>query len=154
MKIFVFNEQKDLPINTLIVKNIVKSILQLEKKFTDEVSVNFVSTAEIAEIHHRFFNDPSPTDCISFPIDQETKGIAYHVLGEVFVCPKIAIEYFLNKKDQTCENVYQETTLYLVHALLHLLGYKDKKETEKKNMRAAEKRHMHNLLSQNLFLSP
>lgn len=172
MKISVFNHQTDLPIKTTSVKPIVHEVLQIENTKTDELTVYFVSTKEICELHKKFFNDPSTTDCITFPMDGLNHSeINYHILGEVFICPKTAIDYVTNissldsqatlfktaknkedKEQNFAAIAYEETTLYLVHALLHLLGYDDIEESDQTRMRSAEKKHMENLLNKKLLL--
>jgi probable rRNA maturation factor len=146
MKISVSNRQKDLKIRAAPVKSIVKEVLKNENFSTDELSIHFVTRKDICTLHEQFFNDPSPTDCISFPIDnEEDVECGYHVLGEIFICPQSAIDY-----DQ--KNPYAELTLYLVHGLLHLLGYDDLDEKKLPKMRAAENRHMKLLESKDLVL--
>ncbi len=115
---------------------------------TDEVNLHFVTTCVISSLHEEYFSDPTTTDCISFPIDGPEKRDGHHVLGEVFVCPQTAIDYCKKHGGDPS----QETTLYVVHGLLHLLGYDDLSEKEKRKMRTAEKRHMKNLIKKNLSL--
>lgn len=147
MNIQVYNHQQDVKISPEAVSAIVKEVLNKENKKCDEVAIHFVETSKICELHSEFFNDPSPTDCISFPID-EAGCAGYCVLGEVFVCPKTAIEY------ASLHNipVYQEITLYIVHGLLHLLGYDDIGDREPE-MRNAEKLHMKNLEMHNMIMN-
>lgn len=147
MKVIVFNEQEDLPLDSESIQPIVQSVLQEEKRHTDEVAVYFVDTDTICRLHQEFFDDPSTTDCITFPIDS-SQSFGYHVLGEIFICPKTARDYVLTTK----EDVYRELTLYLVHGLLHLLGYDDIEETDERLMRAAESKHMELLVRQKLVL--
>jgi len=144
--IHVFDQQQDLKISPEAVSAIVKAVLLQENKQCDEVSIHFVETSKICDLHEEFFNDPTTTDCISFPID-EPNTPHYCVLGEVFVCPKTAIDY------GTTHNLcpYEETTLYIVHGMLHLLGYDDLGD-EEPEMRNAEKVHMKNLKKHNLIL--
>lgn len=149
MIINVSNEQKALKISVRQVKHLVQKVIESEGKTCDEVNIYFVDTPSICQLHEQFFNDPSTTDCISFPIDDdECDKEGYRILGEVFVCPATAINYVA--KDQG--NPYQETTLYIVHGLLHLMGYDDIKEKDISLMRQAEERHMHNLQLLNLQL--
>lgn len=130
------------------MRSVVKEVLHAEGFSTDELAVYFVSQKEIARLHEQFFNDPSPTDCITLPIDGCKKTeVGYHLLGEVFICPKAALDY-------GSEEPYLETTLYLVHALLHLLGYDDKEAKKRAKMRAAEKRLLELLQSKDLLLKP
>ena len=151
MKVLVFNQQQDLSISKTSVKPIIEEVLKSEERSTDEVAVYFVSTAEICRLHQDFFNDPSPTDCITLPLDQEETE-DYHILGEIFVCPATAIEYVNKRPSPSKEAIYTETTLYVVHALLHLLGYDDLNPKDKKKMRAAESYHMKALIEHNLLL--
>lgn len=146
MLVHIFDQQKDLNINHSRVKTVVKQVLALEGASCHEVSIHFVDTQAISKLHAKFFDDPSPTDCITFPIDTD-EGEEYRVLGEVFVCPKTALNYTLDNQGDP----YFETTLYLVHGLLHLLEYDDQGEKEKA-MRLAEKRHMEHLESLNMLL--
>lgn len=149
MKVLVSNQQKNLSLNKVSVRSVVKEVLKTEEFSTDEVAVYFVTTQEICRLHQQFFNDPSPTDCISFPLDDaEDQDSGYHLLGEVFVCPQTAIEY----TQAHSGDIYSETTLYLVHGLLHLIGYDDIEEKERKKMRAAEAKHMENLFNKKLLL--
>lgn len=119
---------------------------------TDEVSIYFVTTEEICRLHQEFFGDPSPTDCISFPYDQKREG-GYHLLGEIFVCPKAALEYVLKLGEEINEDCYRETSLYVVHGLLHLMGYDDIRGEDKMKMEAQENRLMKELIEKNLLLS-
>lgn len=147
MDVHTLNTQSALSVHPRQVERIVKEVLSLEGEEADEVSIHFVSEEEICEIHADYFNDPSPTDCITFPIDNEDEG--YRLLGDVFVCPEVAIEYAAAHQGDP----YEETTLYLIHGILHLLGYRDSTDEEIKEMRAAETRHMTHLGNRLYFLS-
>lgn len=149
MIVYTTNSQKDLPINEAQVELIAQQVAAFENRNYDEVSIQFVDTAEICSLHDLYFGDPSPTDCISFPMDEdEEEPDPYRVMGDVIVCPKTALEY----ADANGCDPYEETTLYLVHGLLHLMGYDDIKALDRKKMRAAEKRHMEQLKKLKLCL--
>ena len=36
-----------------------------------ELSLSFVTDAEIAELHERFMHEPGPTDVLTFPLDED-----------------------------------------------------------------------------------
>ena len=102
---------------------------------------------EITALHGTFFQDPTPTDCITFPIDVgDTPLLGPKILGEVFVCPKIALEY-------SPDNPYLELTLYIAHTLLHLKGYNDQEEEDSLEMRSKEQEILEILQKKNLVLS-
>ena len=140
MKILQYDNQSDLTIDKKQVKLLVNEVFCLKKTSSTEFIIHFVSKKEIAEIHGDFFNDPSPTDCITFPFRDSD------LLGEIFICPQMAIEY-------SPEDPYKETTLYIVHAILHLLGYDDIDPKDELQMRAAETEVMSHLIQKNLVLS-
>lgn len=147
MNILITDEQSDLLIARSAIEKIVEAVLTAEGQKCDEVSIRFVDTPMICELHKQFFDDPSVTDCISFPID-DMEETGYRVLGEVFVCPKTALDYAkANKTDP-----YGELTLYVVHGLLHLMGYDDIALPDIEEMRAAEQRHLNNLRAKGIVL--
>ena len=105
-----------------------------------EMALHFVGKKRIAELHRDFFDDPTPTDCITFP---------YHdpqLLGEVFVCPEVALEYVQSEGG----NLEEEITLYIVHGFLHLLGYDDIDPKECEQMREEETKWMAKLAKNHL----
>lgn len=132
--ISIYNSQKDLKIHKSSARALVDSVLAFLKVPFEEVSVYFVSEKKISKLHELFFQDPSPTDCISFPIDQAH-------LGEVFVCPAVALQYAKKRG----LDPYRETALYIIHGLLHLIGYDDLEKKAKETMRKKEKSCMRHL---------
>lgn len=139
LQVHVDNHQKALPIRKRFISQTVKEILTFLRVDCEEVSIYFTTEEKIAALHEQFFQDPTPTDCISFPIDDQH-------LGEVFVCPSVAITYA--KKHHI--DPFQETLLYMVHGILHLLGYDDLDPKSKKIMRRMEKKCMDHLLKKHL----
>jgi len=148
MLIHVEDNQTDLAIDILTVKKIVDTVIAYEGRTCDEVSIYFVDMPQICAIHEQFFDDASPTDCISFPMDEPDEE-GHLILGDIFVCPEAAIDYTASNGN----NPFRETTLYIVHGLLHLMGYDDIEEEEQSAMRDAEKRHMDHLKKLGLVLT-
>jgi probable rRNA maturation factor len=127
------NRQKDLKMSMPQVRALVQAVLKSQNIHCDELSVYFVTERRICNLHIQFFNDPTPTDCISFPIDQQ-------LLGEIFVCPKTALRYCASRR----QDPYEEVALYIIHGILHLLGYDDLEPSKKRIMRKKEKTCMAN----------
>jgi len=140
-EVYSINRQSDLALDLGGVQALVEAVWRLEGRVAEEVSISFVSKDEIAQLHGEYFDDPSPTDCVSFPQDDR-------ILGDVVVCPAVAHEYVQSSGG----DVYEETTLYILHGLLHLLGYDDVAPHDVSQMRMAEQRHIENLRSHNLLL--
>ncbi|MBC9867913.1 MAG: rRNA maturation RNase YbeY [Opitutae bacterium] len=94
-----------------------------------ELSLAFLNGEQHGRLHADFMGDPTPTDVITFPGDPRA-GLA----GEICVSIDAAWEYARSHPD-SFEN---ELTLYLIHGYLHLAGFKDGKEEERREMRDQE----------------
>lgn len=148
MKVSVYNRQKDVSISKKSVTKSVKSILEFHQLTCDEMAVHFITDIKMRKLHAEYFNDPSPTDCITFPIDRDASS-GYFFLGEVLICPRTALNYI----DVNGGELYNEITLYMVHGILHLLGYDDIEKRDQKIMRTKEKELMDHLANNQLFLT-
>jgi probable rRNA maturation factor len=149
MQIEVLNQQNDLSIDSKSAKKILRFLLAEMKVNCDEISLYFIETEAMCNLHQKFFDDPTPTDCISFPIDDNESSF-YRVLGEIFVCPYTAIKYAKNHE----KDPYEEVCLYIVHGLLHLLGFDDIDENDRAEMRKKEKWCMNKLKEKKVQLKP
>lgn len=119
------------------MKSCIRFILRIYDVFCDEVIIHLITNEKMCDFHLEFFNDPTPTDCISFPLDSPYQtSPPCSVLGEILVCPHAAVVYAKkNHKDP-----YRETLLYIIHGILHLLGYDDLTPKERMQMRRQERR--------------
>lgn len=147
MEILVENHQDLLDINTKSVPGVVKSVLSNENVSCDEIMIYFVNNRTICDLHKIHFNDPSPTDCISVQVDPIGSKPCF--LGEIYISTKAALDYCREDED----SVYEELTLYLVHGLLHLIGYDDLDPEKETQMRLAEKRNMDYLIVEKMIIS-
>lgn len=116
MKITITNLQNAYPIKRQRVREVVKAVLHREKADA-ELSVVFVDKDEITRLNKKFLGHKGPTDVLSFPLETNAK----HITGEVIVCVPVAVEYAAEAKTE----VEGEIMLYVVHGILHLLGYDD-----------------------------
>ncbi|HEY5240745.1 MAG TPA: rRNA maturation RNase YbeY [Polyangiaceae bacterium] len=96
-----------------------------------ELSLAFMTDAELARLHGQFLGDPTPTDVITFGGD--TSGAT---AGEV--C--ISVDAAVRQVGRAQARLSDEITLYVVHGWLHLAGYDDLRPQAKRAMRRAEAR--------------
>lgn len=85
------------------------------------VEVSLIDDEAIARVHAEFLDDPTPTDVITFP---------YEEYGEIL----ISLETAQRQGEKYGRLFFVETTLYLIHGILHLAGYDDKDPAERKEM--------------------
>lgn len=136
LRVHVENHQKALPIRKRLIQHIACRLCEYLGVEREHLSIYFVTEKKISSLHDRFFQDPTPTDCISFPMEAP-------YLGEIIICPSVAIAY------AAAHNLdpYRETILYLVHGLLHLIGYDDLSPKDRKVMRKMETKCINHLTS-------
>jgi len=148
VNILIENTQTDVSISHRSIENLLHALTAFQKIKTDEVSVALVTEVEISSLHSEYFNDPTPTDCITFPIDPPGALESFHCLGEIIICPKIAI---LHSSDYQT-NLYEELSLYIIHGFLHLLGFEDHTPVKTTKMRSEETRCFEWIKEENLLL--
>jgi len=90
---------------------------------------NFVDSAQLLLLNTEFLNHDTDTDIITFDY---TTGTA--VSAEAF----ISLEAVSNNAKEYSQTIENEQLRLICHALLHCLGYNDKSDQEKKNMRSKE----------------
>ncbi len=108
--------QKHYEINKSKIKKAVKVVLNKEVR-SAKLSIAFVDNEEIKRLNERFLGSNEVTDVIAFPLNNK-EGI---LSGEIVISVETAVEV-ANKKKSSVEG---EIILYLVHGILHLLGYND-----------------------------
>lgn len=100
-----------------IIKTALK-ILKIKSKHI-ELSVNIVSPIKIKNLNKKYRNKNKVTDVLSFPAgDNNLNKYGIMPLGDIFICSSY---------------VHKDGKRFLVHGLLHLLGYdheKSKKEAQ------------------------
>ena len=92
-----------------------------------ELSVAFLPASTMAELHLRFFDDPEPTDVITFVGELS-------FAGEICVGVEAAV-VFAHKHGLPFA---EELCRYLIHGWLHLAGYRDDSTHAHTEMRQAE----------------
>ena len=97
-----------------------------------EVNLNYilVTTNKIIEINKEFLNHNYSTDIITFDLSEHDDIIN----GEIYICLNELVE---NAKKYKV-HLNEEFNRLLVHGFLHLIGYKDSNEKEKKIMKFGE----------------
>lgn len=92
-----------------------------------EVTVVLCGDAEIARLHGEHFDDPSPTDVITFPLDETSADLV------------VSVETAMRVASDQGHDPQAEVVLYAVHGTLHACGLDDIEAAERAAMRAAER---------------
>ncbi|MBI5144477.1 MAG: rRNA maturation RNase YbeY [Candidatus Omnitrophica bacterium] len=134
-KIEINNLNKRYKLDTLYIKKIIVKISALLKKPHDmELEVIFLNDVQMRALNKRYKKRNRSTDVLAFNIDLKEFGSRAR-LGEIFISSD---EAFKNAK-AFGTRFDKELVLYLIHALLHLSGYRDEKRGDKLRMHKREK---------------
>ena len=95
------------------------------------LSIAFLDGEHHSKLHGEFLQDFRPTDVITFPPDPDED-----MAGEICVSVDQAIEESRKRN----LSFVQELSLYLIHGWLHLVGFNDLDDLDRKMMRQEEMR--------------
>ena len=101
-----------------------------------EISVAIVDDPTIRQLNQQYLQHDYETDVISFVLDwNETSGA---LLGQLIVSTDTAATL----AQDVGSTMQEELLLYVIHGMLHLVGYDDKQPAAAIEMRAAEKEYL------------
>jgi probable rRNA maturation factor len=117
-RIEVLNIQKQKSLRLGGLRKIVVKVLASLKRPRAEVSFVFCDDRFISRLNIKHFSRRGPTDVIAFPLSGSKKGV---YLGEVVV----SVEQAARRAAEYGNTWQRELALYVIHGILHLLGYDD-----------------------------
>jgi rRNA maturation RNase YbeY len=123
----ILNRQQKVRLATRPLAAFLQKI-ERELKLEDvEVSIAFVSDADMARWNERYRRKKGPTDVLSFPALNQRRGGKNRkpssptrtVLGDIAIAPETARRYA--KKNR--RTLHRELRILMLHGVLHLMGY-------------------------------
>ncbi|MBI1866660.1 MAG: rRNA maturation RNase YbeY [Candidatus Staskawiczbacteria bacterium] len=94
---------------------VAKKVLKGENRGIENISIAFVSPAEIKKLNQKYRKKHKPTDVLSFGRALGPKSDS----SEVVICPEVV----KNNAKEFSTTFKKELTKMLIHGLLHILGY-------------------------------
>ena len=156
LEVFVADEQSAHPVDVARWSRLAERVLEAQGVHGDaELSVLFVDAEVMTGLHKRFMDEDSPTDVLSFPLDDDLVELgrwpdasttgpdrgalqpddAPLLLGDVVICPEVAAR---NAPDHA-GSYEDELALLVVHGVLHVLGMDHADESTTTAMQARER---------------
>lgn len=113
----------------------LKESIKKEKGIVGELNYIFCSDAHLLSINQQYLNHDTYTDIITFDNSNDESDI---INGDIY----ISIDRI--KENAENFNISFDTELHrvLIHGVLHLLGYNDKKSADKALMRKKEEAYL------------
>jgi probable rRNA maturation factor len=135
VNIAIKNLQKKVAIDSRVLRAIKKAIrktweLEAGKYHAGEITVCLVNNRYIRNLNLKYRGEDNPTDVIAFNLGGEDKKSSDPVIADIIISTETAIS---NSRLFKTSAIY-ELLLYVVHGLLHILGYKDKNPRQQKIM--------------------
>ncbi len=135
--------KKELPADADLEAAICKAIDQTlctHQLDDSEISVAIVGDEKIHEINRQFLNHDYETDVITFDLRDPDLG-ATHMNAEIVISAETAHRQANEMETSTLS----EILLYAIHGTLHLAGFDDHEDEDRKKMRNAEREMMQSL---------
>jgi probable rRNA maturation factor len=136
-KISVLNKQRLVQVSVPLVKKLVAMVLSENGSSDREIGIVLVDDAYIRRLNKRYLRRSGPTDVLSFGFpDPDCGRVPERMLGDVVVSAERA--FF--RAAEFGKDVSEEICLYVIHGVLHLLGFDDERKTPAAEMRREEER--------------
>lgn len=156
MSTLVLRRQPGLPpLNLAPLRRLARALLREELGRTSyALEVTLVDAPTIAALNERFLRHPGPTDVITFDYGhrppatgraprprprhgrQSVPTAAGPLAGEVLICVEVAVAQGRRFRTGGAAEVLR----YLVHGVLHLSGYDDRRAADRRAMKREEDR--------------
>ncbi len=130
-KITISNCQKAIDISEASLRRLVKFVAEAEVREIDSIDVAIVDTDEIASLNSRYLGKDEVTDVLSFDISEANSP---GIIAQIVVCGDVAAEVG-PRHDLSGDD---ELMLYIIHGLLHLMGYDDAEVGQAERMRTRQ----------------
>ena len=115
--------------NKSLYKKWIKNCVHKEKKGVGSINYIFCDDAYLLKVNQEYLNHDTYTDIISFDYSENDK-----LAGDIFV----SVESVRKNAKKYKISFDNELSRVLIHGILHFIGYNDKTEKEKVEMRKQE----------------
>lgn len=133
-QVSISNRQKRHPLRLTVFRQAARNVLAGEGVRTAQISVAIVDDPTIHRLNRQFLQHDYPTDVLSFLLERDGDDLE----GEII----LSVDTAASSCGEFGWSVQEEATLYLIHGLLHLVGYDDHSPRDKKAMRAKEREYL------------
>lgn len=130
--IAITDEQDAVAVDSEQLRTTVMHVLRSSGVDRASVSVAVVDNAAIRELKKRYFDIDMETDVISFDLADGEQG------DDTVDCEIVVSAQRAKEMAGNAESVAGELNLYVVHGLLHQLGYDDQTEAQAEQMHQRE----------------
>jgi probable rRNA maturation factor len=129
VKIIIKNFQNKIPISPKRIKITILEALDSESvKESGDNTVCLVNDKKIKELNRKYLQRNNPTDVLAFNLTGRRSS------GKIFADIVVSTDTAIRNAKIFKTNPLYEVYLYIIHGLLHILGYGDKNTKQRKMM--------------------
>jgi probable rRNA maturation factor len=122
-KVNIKNLQKKIKVSSRKIKVLADKVLKHQGIDSAELSILLVDDLKIADLNKRYLKKNFPTDVLAFRMSDGKYGkINPEILGDVV----LSVDTAKAQARRLKLSIESEINLYLIHGILHLLGFSDK----------------------------
>jgi probable rRNA maturation factor len=118
-----------------LIKEFTRRVLVNEGIAKAEINIILVNDEYITRLNQKFLNKDTTTDVLSFSLANETND---QIEGEVYT----NIEQIMRQAEDYQVTFKEELNRIIIHGLLHLIGFDDLTDEQKKIMTQKEDRYL------------
>ena len=144
MDVLIINRQRTKKINTRLLKQIVEELFAELEITSAELGIHLVGAKKMAQVNRQFLGHEGSTDVITFDHSSANSQLPSPnspIYGELFICVDEAVA----QAKEFGTDWSSEVVRYLVHGVLHLLGYDDLQPDLRRAMKREENRLLRRL---------
>jgi len=134
----IVNEQARLRLNQAKIRRLIDAVLRGEKAKRRQLTLLVCDDRRIRILNKRYFKKDRATDVIAFGSPKTTLAMEKHYLGDIVVSAQTAVR--VSGDYQTTPQ--RELERYVVHGVLHLLGYDDRYPKAYRRMHARQEQYL------------
>ena len=132
----ILDEQDVLEVDIEKVRILCERVIEDGGIKSGKINIVLVDSDTIQQFNRDFLQHDYPTDTISFPAEYRQED--GYIEGEVLVCTEIAAE----RASEFSWTAESELLLYVVHGMLHLIGYSDSTAEQRTEMQSKERNYL------------
>lgn len=133
----IANQQNRHAVPRQLLRAATRNVLRGAGVQAATISLAIVDDPTMHRLNREFLQHDYPTDVLSFVLDRDDKKLD----GEIIVSADTAA----SSCDEFGWSAQDEMTLYVIHGLLHLVGFDDHSSADRRRMRAKEKEYLDRL---------
>ncbi len=115
------------------IAELVRFVARKEGVRLGEIDIAVVGRKKIASLNRQYLGRDEATDVISFDLAEHEGGV---VDGQIVICGDLA----RRRAEQMKIPTLNELMLYVIHGLLHIIGYDDRSATDAEKMHARQEK--------------